>query len=131
MPFTTIWVYESETFAQHLLNRNFTPDYIHNFNICLTHPLEKLLCAYSRPGVDAELHLRDLLVNLLHELDDEVDQLVPVHLVRVEVGDEEADVVPLDRLPPQDHKVFRPPHHEAHELVTQQSLDLVGLPGRQ
>lgn len=48
-----------------------------------------------------ELHFRDLLVDLFHELNDEVDQLVLQHLLGVEVGDEERDVVALDRLPPQ------------------------------
>ena len=52
---------------------------------------------------------------------------MPVHLFGVEVGDEEADVVALDGLPPQDDKALRPPHHEPHELVAQQPLDLVGL----
>lgn len=32
-----------------------------------------------------KLHLRDLLINLLHELDDEIDQLMLQHLFRVEV----------------------------------------------
>ena len=41
------------------------------------------------PRVNAELHLRDLLVDLLHEVNDEVDQLVAVHLLRVEVRDQE------------------------------------------
>ena len=59
------------------------------------HLFEKFLSAYPRPGVYAELHLGDLLVDLLHEVDDEVDQLVAVHLVSVEVRDQEADVVTL------------------------------------
>ena len=41
------------------------------------------------PRVDAEFHFRNFFVDLLHEVDDEVDQLVPVHLLRVEVGDQE------------------------------------------
>lgn len=49
----------------------------------------------ASPGVDRQLHLADLLVDLLHEVDDEVHQLVFVHLLRVEVGDQEADVVSL------------------------------------
>ena len=62
----------------------------------LSHPLEELLGTDPGPGVDAELHLRDLLVDLLHEVDDEVDQLVPEHLLGVEVGDQETDVVALE-----------------------------------
>ena len=41
------------------------------------------------------------------------------HLLGVEVGDEKADVISLDLLPPEDDKVLRPPHHESHELVAQ------------
>ena len=59
------------------------------------HPLQELLRTYSGARVDAELHLRDFPVNLLHEVDDKVDEFVPVHLIRVEVGDEEADVIVL------------------------------------
>ena len=54
-------------------------------------------------------------------------QLVPEHFLRVKVGDEKADVVALNFLPPQDDKVFRPPHHESHELVAEQLLYIVGL----
>jgi hypothetical protein len=42
-----------------------------------------------------KLHLRDLLVNLLHELNDEVHKLVLQHLLGVEVSDQEGDVVTL------------------------------------
>ena len=42
-----------------------------------------------------EFHLGNLLVNLLHELDDKVDKLVLQHLLGVEIGDEEGDVVSL------------------------------------
>ena len=60
-------------------------------------------------------------------MNNKVDKLVPQHLLRVEVGDEEADVVTLDLLPPQDDEVFRPPHHESHELVAEQLLYIIGL----
>lgn len=36
-----------------------------------------------------ELHFRDLLINLLHELDNKVDQLVLQHLLGVEVRNQE------------------------------------------
>lgn len=45
--------------------------------------------------VDSQLHLADLFVDFLHEMDDKVHQLVLIHLLRVEVGDEEADVIAL------------------------------------
>ena len=82
-------------------------------------------------------------------MDDKVDQLVPIHLFSVEVGNQKTDVVALKQdtfyiltegpkskfsvnpylnlLSSENDKVFRPPHHESHELVTEQSLNLVGL----
>lgn len=42
-----------------------------------------------------ELHLGNLLVDLLHELNDKVYQLVLQHLRRVSVGDQERDVITL------------------------------------
>lgn len=56
---------------------------------------EELLRDDAGPGVHRQLHLADLLVDLLHEVDDKVHQLVLVHLLCVEVGDEEADVISL------------------------------------
>ncbi len=41
------------------------------------------------PGTYEELHLRNFLVDLLHELNDEVHKLVLQHLLRVVVGDQE------------------------------------------
>ena len=41
--------------------------------------------------------------------------------------EERPDVVAFDLLPAQDDKIFGSPHHEPHELVAQQLLDLVGL----
>lgn len=37
------------------------------------------------PGTYKELHLGNLLVDILHELNNKIDQLVLQHLVRVEV----------------------------------------------
>ena len=45
--------------------------------------------------VQEELHIRDLLVHIFHELNNEVHQLVLQHLLGVEVGDEERDVIAL------------------------------------
>ena len=65
----------------------------------LSYILEELLRYDTGTGIDRQLHLADLLVDLLHEGDDEVHQLVLVHLLRVEVGDEETDVIALhDRM---------------------------------
>ena len=45
--------------------------------------------------IDGQLHRRDLLVNLLHEENDEVDQLVLPHFVHLRVCDQEAKVIVL------------------------------------
>lgn len=42
-----------------------------------------------------ELHLRNFLINLLHELYDEINQLVLKHLFRMEVGNQEGNVISL------------------------------------
>lgn len=42
-----------------------------------------------------ELHFRYLLIHLLHELDDEINKLVLQHLLRMEVCDQERNVVSL------------------------------------
>lgn len=43
----------------------------------------------------------------------------------MEVGDVGADVVALHWFPAEDEEVLRPHHHEAHELVAQNLVDLV------
>ena len=60
-------------------------------------------------------------------MNDKVYQLVPQHLLSVEVGDEEADVITFNLLPPENHEILSPPHHEPHELVTQQLLYFISL----
>ena len=47
--------------------------------------------------IDGELHRRDLLVNLLHEENDKVDQLVLPHFVHLRVCDQEAKVIVLEQ----------------------------------
>ena len=65
--------------------------------VVLQELLEVLLRADTGTGVEAELHVADLLVNLLHKLKDEINELVLVHLLGVEVGEQEADVVALQK----------------------------------
>lgn len=60
--------------------------------------LEKFLGRDASARVDSELHLTDLLINLLHEVNDEVNKLVFVHLLRVEVGYQKTDVVALRQI---------------------------------
>ena len=54
-------------------------------------------------------------------------QLVPEHFLSVKVGDEETDVIALNFLSPQDDKVLRPSHHESHEHLAQEGVDIVQL----
>ena len=89
--------------------------------------LQEFLCTDPSPSVDSQLHFADLLVYFLHELDNEINQLVLVHLLGMEVGDQEADVVAFDRFTPQHDEVLCSHHHEAHKLVTQDFLDFIGL----
>ena len=74
-----------------------------------------------------ELHLGNLLVNLLHELNDEVNQFVLQHLLCMEVGDQEGDVISLDRFPPQDNEALCSLLQEPCELVDQNVFDLICL----
>lgn len=60
-------------------------------------------------------------------MNDKVDQLVLVHLLCVEVGDEEADVVALNWFPPQDEEILRSHHHKAHEFMAQNLFNLICL----
>ena len=59
--------------------------------------LQVLLRADTGTGVEAKLHVADLLVNLLHKLKNEIYKLVLVHLLGVEVGEQEADVITLQK----------------------------------
>lgn len=78
-------------------------------------------------GVDRGLHLGDLRVDVLHKLNNEIDQLVLVHSLGVEVGDEERDIVSLDGLTTQDHEGLGTLSQETHKLLGQQLLQLIGL----
>ena len=59
------------------------------------HPFEVLHGTLPGTGIDGQLHLGDLLVDLLHEVNHKVHQFVLEHLLRVEVGYEEGNVVTL------------------------------------
>ena len=74
-----------------------------------------------------ELHLGNLLVNLLHELNDEVNQLVLEHLLCMEVGNQKGDVISLDRFPPKDDEALCSLLQEPCELVDQNVFDLICL----
>lgn len=55
----------------------------------------KLLGNYSSPCIDGDLHTTDLFVDVFHELDDEVNQLVLPQFLQVGVSHKEADIVSL------------------------------------
>jgi hypothetical protein len=74
-----------------------------------------------------KLHLRDLLVDFLHELDDKVDKLVLKHFFGMEVCDEEGDIIAFNGLASQDEEGFGTLSEEASELVDKNSLNLVCL----
>lgn len=92
-----------------------------------------------------ELHLRDFLIHLFHELDNKVDKLVLQHGFGVEVGDQERDIIALAVrqqslshpirlphtnlywLPPQDEERFRALRQESRELVDKDMLDFIRL----
>lgn len=50
-----------------------------------------------RSNTHKQLHLRDLLVDLLHKLNDEVDKLVLQHFLSVEVCYQEGDIITLQQ----------------------------------
>jgi hypothetical protein len=98
----------------------------------MTYSRQVALCDYSRPCIQAQLHFRNLLIYILHELNDEIDEFVLQHGFTMEVGDQERDIVSLQisfrmstpqpayrqSLPSQNHKPFRTHHHEPCKLVT-------------
>ncbi len=49
----------------------------------------------TSPCVHGQLHLADLLVDILHELDYEIHNLVLEHRFSVEVGNQEGNVITL------------------------------------
>jgi len=61
----------------------------------LLESFKELLRWDARSWVHSKFHLTDLFVDLLHEMYYEVHQLVFVHLLSVEVCDQEADVITL------------------------------------
>lgn len=62
-----------------------------------TYILEELLSHDACTSIDRQLHLTDFLVDLFHEVDHKVHQLVFVHLLCVEVGDQKTDVISLGK----------------------------------
>jgi len=61
--------------------------------------LKELGSADSCPGVHRQLQVTNLLINLLHEVNDEIDEFVFKHLLRVEVCYQKTDVISLQEKP--------------------------------
>jgi hypothetical protein len=57
--------------------------------------LEEGLCDNTSTSIDGKLELADLLVDILHELDQKVDEFVLEECLSVSVGDQEAYIVVL------------------------------------
>lgn len=68
-----------------------------HFRKLISYILEEFFGNDTGPGVNGQFHLADLLVDFLHEVDNKVHQLVFVHLLRVEVGNQEANIISLYR----------------------------------
>ena len=78
-------------------------------------------------GVDRGLHLGDLRINVLHELDNEIHQLVLVHALSVEVGHQEGDIISLDGLTTENNEWLGALGQETHKLLGQQFLQFISL----
>ena len=93
-------------------------------------------------GIQAQLHLTHLLVELFHERNDEIDQLVLQHLISMEICNQETNVISLielalhlfkstrsnrNSLSSENDKVLGTHHHESRELMTQDLFDFICL----
>lgn len=92
-----------------------------------THRPQITLSDNPSPSIQAQLHLTNLLIHILHELNDEIHQLVLEHRLCVGVCDEEGDVVAWYGLATEDNEAVGALGHEAGELVSEYVLDVVGL----
>jgi len=87
-------------------------------------------------SIDRKLHLRDLLVNILHKLNDEIDKLALVKSLSVYVGDKETDIISNlltvieslnDRLTTEHKEVISTLSKEAHETLCKDCIELIEL----
>ena len=82
---------------------------------------------YPCSRVDNQAILAQLFIDLGHEVNYEVDEFLFIHFLNVKVGDEEADVVTLNRFPSKDDETLGPLHQESHEHLTLDARKFVGL----
>ena len=58
---------------------------------------QKLVRAHARSGTDGQIHFADFFVDLFEEINDEINQTMRVHCLSVEICDEKANIVVLNR----------------------------------
>jgi len=74
-----------------------------------------------------DLHVADIGIDDLDEVNDERNELVLVQLFQVEVGDEEREVVALDGDPSQHDELFSAQRKEPRELLDEDRLEYIRL----
>ena len=88
--------------------------------------LKKLRCDNTTARVNAKLHGTNLPVDILHELDDKVNELVLEHRLCMCVGYEKRQRVSLHRLAPQHHEPARGAgYQDAVELLPQNKAKML------
>jgi len=104
-------------------------------NLC-NHGLVESLGGATSTSVDRKLHLRDLLVDIFHELNDEIDKLALVKSLSMNVGDKETDIISdlltivknlNDRLATKHKEVISTLSEEAHETLCKDGIELIEL----
>lgn len=80
---------------------------------------------YTAPRVDTNFHGTDFTVNLSHKVDDKIDEFSFEHGISVEVGDEEGDIIALNRRSPENDELFSTLRQEPRKFVYQKLFHLV------
>lgn len=89
--------------------------------------LEECVSNDARTTVDIQLHPAHFAINFLHEVNDEVHELVLQHFFCVEVRDQEGHVVALDWFPSEDDELFGTLGQKPGKLVYEDVLHFVRL----
>lgn len=78
-------------------------------------------------SVDVKLHGSNLSINLLHKVNHEIDKLNLLQVLKVEIGEEERNVVALNGGTTENLKLLGTHGKETRELVNKDGLKSVGL----
>ncbi len=89
--------------------------------------LHEFRCYDTASRIHSDFHTADLLVDILHELNNKVHELVLPHAFEICVSDEETHVVIFGRSASHNHKVLGTLHKKPCEFVTQDLFDFIGL----